>query len=566
MNLFTRQVALLLVTAVTPLVLLGLAVVDQNKAALTRDANASLQVTAERGRDLVQRELEQVRTQLDAVALTISAPDLGDDNARLTAVKALVSTSPQVQALALYGADGARRWTLKTKGDASVAAPDTVALREEPGLALLSHEQRGLSPYLWLAVPVGERLGTLAALVTLEGLNAQLGALGDRPPLSNRSAVFVTDLKGTQVLAGGPDTHAAYFLQKLGNNLPFRQAVSLSVEFVDAQGKELLGGFSTVPELGWAVVVDWPREQAYATLAQTRRAVGLAVGFAVLVALLVGLWGAKKLTRPLQTLEQETQRMATGTFDKVDVAVTARKDEIGQLARSFDGMWAQLKVAQQRVLEEAERKNALARYLAPEVVDQALKNPGTLTLGGARREVVVLFADVVGFTKLSETLPPETVVALLNELFTVETEVIHRHKGMVDKFIGDAVMAVWGLPEASPHDVDRALECAQQIREWVEAAQRKWREKYGLTVQIAVGVHVGQAIAGNIGSPKRLEYTVIGDTVNMAARLESQASAGQIIVSGELADRAKDSGAEIKFVKEETLRGRSTPTRIHEVL
>lgn len=566
MNLFSRQVLLLVVTAVTPLVLLGLAVVDQNRAALTRDANAYLQVTAERGRDLVQGELDQLRAQLDAVALTISAPDLGADDARLAAVKALVSTSPQLQALVLFDAAGGRRWTLKTKGELAVKAPETVTPVTEPGLTLLSHEQLGAAPLLWVAVPVGERLGTLAALVSLEGLTAPLGALGDRPPLANRSAVFVTDVKGTPVLAGGGEPRAALFLERLGQNLPFRQAVSLSVEYRDAQGKELLGAFATVPELGWAVVVDWPREQAYATLAETRRAVGVAVGAAVLAALLVGLWGARRLTRPLQALEDDTKRLAAGTFERVDPAVAARPDELGRLARSFDGMWAELKAAQRRVLEEAERKNALARYLAPEVVDQALKDPAALTLGGARREVVVLFADVVGFTKLSEALPPETVVALLNELFTVETEVIHRHKGMVDKFIGDAVMAVWGLPEASPQDVERALECAQQLREWVEAAQRKWREKYGLTVHLAIGLHVGEAIAGNIGSPKRLEYTVIGDTVNVAARLEAQAVAGQIVISGELADRAKDCGAELKPIKEETLRGRSTVTRILEVL
>ncbi len=564
-GLFARQVALLAVTAITPLLLLGLAVIDQNRRALERDANAYHQLAAERGRDALEAHLDGVRAQLEALALTLSAPDLGDEAARLGAVKAAVATSPHLLALARYGPGAERAWTLKARGDDAVAAPATVSLGEpSPPLQLLSVERTPQGAVLWVAVPADG--GALAARVSLSSVGAVLAEVAARPPLGAAGAVFVVDARGASMLGhdlGRERPHALF--AALEGDAPFRKDLSLSLEFDDL-GTPMLGAVSSVPSLEWAVVIERPRELAYATLAQTRRAVMLAVGLACLGALGIGLYGARRLTRPLQLLEGDTRRLAEGTFEHVAPEVSRRSDELGALARSFDAMSKQLAAARQKALDDAAQRAALSRYLAPEVVEQVLANPQALSLGGARRDVVVMFADVVGFTAMSQSISPEATVALLNELFTVQTEVVHRTHGMVDKFIGDSLMAVWGLPEPSEQDVPRALEAAQQIREWVEGAQRRWRDHYGATVQMGIGLHVGSAVAGNIGSARRLEYTVIGDTVNVAARLEAVARPGQILVSGELFARKGESDAELKFVREEVLRGRSAPTRLYEVL
>jgi class 3 adenylate cyclase len=198
------------------------------------------------------------------------------------------------------------------------------------------------------------------------------------------------------------------------------------------------------------------------------------------------------------------------------------------------------------------------------VVEAILKDPLKLRLGGERREVTVLFADVVSFTRLAEQQPPEVIVTLLNELFTFATEIVQRRGGITDKFIGDCVMAVFGTPEQHADDALRAVQAAEDLRRWLDTANRKWRRQFGLELRLAMGLSTGPAVAGNIGSEKRMEYTVIGDAVNVAARLESMAAPGQILLS-EATKARLPQGYPLKGLGESTVRGRSGTTRIYEV-
>ncbi|MFY0574358.1 protein kinase domain-containing protein [Cystobacter fuscus] len=172
---------------------------------------------------------------------------------------------------------------------------------------------------------------------------------------------------------------------------------------------------------------------------------------------------------------------------------------------------------------------------------------------------------MVGFTHLSETQPPEVIVALLNELFTFATEIIQRRGGIIDKFIGDCIMAVWGTPQSHDDDAQRAVLAAEDLRRWLDVGNRRWRERWGIEIQLAMGVHTGFAVAGNVGSDKRMDYTVIGDTVNVAARLESMAQPGQILVSEATRERIGDDCVELVPVGERRLHGRSAATRTYEV-
>ena len=179
--------------------------------------------------------------------------------------------------------------------------------------------------------------------------------------------------------------------------------------------------------------------------------------------------------------------------------------------------------------------------------------------------VTVLFADVVAFTKLAENREPEETVALLNELFTVATEILQRRGGIVDKFIGDCVMAVWGAPHSYPDDAERAVAAAEDLRRWLDTANRRWKTKYGVQVQLGMGIHTGLAVAGNLGSEKRMEYTVIGDPVNEAARLCDLAKsthdrllASATVVSG----AAQAEASRWRLGNTVTLRGRPSHTRL----
>jgi adenylate cyclase len=152
-------------------------------------------------------------------------------------------------------------------------------------------------------------------------------------------------------------------------------------------------------------------------------------------------------------------------------------------------------------------------------------------LGGEKRTVVVLFSDIRGFTTLSEQMRPDDVASLLSEYFTAMVECVFRHGGMLDKFIGDAVMAQWGAPIEEPDDADRAVRAAVDMMRELESLNAKWRSTGRPELQIGIGLDRGEVFAGNIGSERRLEFTVIGDAVNRAWRLCACAAGGEVLLT-----------------------------------
>jgi adenylate cyclase len=192
--------------------------------------------------------------------------------------------------------------------------------------------------------------------------------------------------------------------------------------------------------------------------------------------------------------------------------------------------------AHEKIAQQVAQRSALERFLAPEVVEMVVANPD-IRLGGVNQEVTVLFADIRGFTAMSEKLEPGRVVEILNEYFTRVTDVIFDNGGTLDKYIGDAVMAVFGAPISKGNDAANAVNSAIQIQRLLielnrDAAARKWPE-----LRVGIGINTGSAIAGNIGSPRRLDYTVVGDAVNTAQRLMTNAQGGQILISESTASR-----------------------------
>ena len=167
-------------------------------------------------------------------------------------------------------------------------------------------------------------------------------------------------------------------------------------------------------------------------------------------------------------------------------------------------------------------RRSFQKYVPHEVVEQLLRNPQEVALGGERRPLSVLFSDIRGFTGLSERMNPEAVVRFLNSYFAVMTPIIYRHGGIVDKFEGDAIMALFGAPIFYPDHAVRAVRAALDMRAALAAMQSQWRAQLQLDrpLRIGVGIATGEAVVGNIGSPERLNYTAVGDTVNLAARLQ----------------------------------------------
>jgi len=220
--------------------------------------------------------------------------------------------------------------------------------------------------------------------------------------------------------------------------------------------------------------------------------------------------------------------------------------------------------------EKARVRRSLERYVSRDVVRELIDNQSEVLaqLGGTRKEVAVLFSDVRGFTALSERAEPEAVVAQLNEYLAGMVGIVFRHHGTLDKFIGDAVMAVWGTvtSDGPRGDCLRAVRAALAMLESVEAMRRRWRSEARAELQLAIGLNFGSAIFGNIGSEEKMEPTVIGDTVNLASRLEGATKqyGVPVVLSGSVAEQV---GVEIPLCLLDIVRvkGRAAPVEIFTV-
>jgi adenylate cyclase len=185
----------------------------------------------------------------------------------------------------------------------------------------------------------------------------------------------------------------------------------------------------------------------------------------------------------------------------------------------------------ERVRREAEHRTHLQRYLAPGLVEQLIDGRLSLDTQGATRQCTLLFADLRGFTAMSEWLPSKDVFATLNAFFQRMVDVVHAHQGSVDKFIGDAIMAVWGIPEFSDDDAANAVLAAVKMQQELVHFNLEREAQGKPALHMGIGIHSGPVLAGNLGARQRMEYTVIGDTVNVASRIERLAQATQVLVS-----------------------------------
>lgn len=257
------------------------------------------------------------------------------------------------------------------------------------------------------------------------------------------------------------------------------------------------------------------------------------------------------LTRPIEKLLGLTEEISRGNFDIHAGDKVRSKDEVNDLAIAFDHMATGLK--------------ALVKTQGADVA-KTLMESDLENLGGTKRHVVVLFSDLRDFTKFSEGHSPEEVVTMLNEYFEEMVACIERHHGRVNKFIGDAIMAMWGAPDATPDDAANAVRAALDMRRALNALNDRRIARGDSPIRIGVGIHTGEAVAGTIGSRSRLEYTVIGDTVNQASRIEASTKAFgvDLLVSAEVCDAVGE-----RFISEylgaAEVKGKSEPLRMFGV-
>lgn len=526
--------------------------------------------------DGIEAELAQAQDGLDAVGRAMVDQSI-DEESRLTLAKIFVESNEVLDHALLYMADGTRPLPIAEPEARGLTPPDPLppALLQdatELNAALGSARIEVDGPRVLLVVPIrfdGEVTGFVASQIPLTGIQQLVDRAAQAHFDQQPEPLMVVD-EQLRVLADPGRTRASTLASAADE--PVFEGIdprALTGQFsrtsatTRVDGTEAIGTIKGMNARPWVLVAMVPTRWARGAVEDLQLTVYLYLGAAVLVALVASPLLARRITSPLIQLSRFASDIAQRNFSsRVEIKTS---DELAMVGRAMSQAAADLQSSERRIREELEIRSDLGRYLPAELVDKVVKREQDMALGGERREITVLFADVVAFTPLTENLPPEQVVQILNELFTIVTEIVFRHRGTVDKFIGDCVMAMWGAPTALEDHAARALEAAEEIISWLEVGNASWEEKYGVKVQIAIGINSGEAVVGNVGSDSRMEYTAIGTTVNLAARLEAIARPQQILISAQTAELAGEGFTLVPMGTREVA-GYSDPLQLFELV
>lgn len=304
-------------------------------------------------------------------------------------------------------------------------------------------------------------------------------------------------------------------------------------------------------------LVTFSKASLAQAVSDTIRAVVAATVLMILLGIVTAYFIGKRLTRPIHRLMRASKAIDQGNYSfRID---ERRNDEIGFLIEAFNSMANGL-------LEKTQVENVFSRFVSPNVARQIMENLDHVRLGGEHVNGSVLFADIVGFTSISEELPPQEIADLLNEYFTHIAMASRMYRGTIDKFMGDCAMIVFGIPEQDDDHKFNAIACAVMIQRLVRRLNTMRKREGKFPVHFRIGVNSGDMLAGNMGSHDRMQYTVVGDAVNLAARLHNVAVSDQIAIT-EYLYRDKDVHERVKARRHELikLRGKSEPVTTYIV-
>ena len=311
-----------------------------------------------------------------------------------------------------------------------------------------------------------------------------------------------------------------------------------------AFGDKVLGGVNVGVSLDF--ITAQIRKETLAVLLLSVLIIALGVVFSIFLSI--------GFSRPISKLVVATQEIGQGNLKyRLDLH---RNDELGDLASSFNFMSAEL--WRKKLMQES-----FGKYVGSDIVQMILANPESSWLKGTRNVATVMFTDVRGFTAYSEHRNPEAVVEALNEYFEIATRVIIAHGGIVDKFIGDAVMGLFGVPIATETHAEQCVRaCMAMQKEFLAASKRSGNE---ILAKVGIGVNTGPLVSGNLGSQVKMEYTVIGDAVNTASRINHLAKGGDVVISKTTYEPIRNL-VTVEELEPQQVKGKSEPVLVYRVL
>jgi adenylate cyclase len=508
-----------------------------------RHLNEVLQVEARAAADRIQTFTDGIRDQLGWVVQfpwtqgTQGIP--ADDNRRRIDGLRLLQQVPAIVSLSLVDPAGIERvfvsrLSLNRTGRGADLSDDPAVLGARANRVWYGpvHYERDTEPYMRIAV-AGNRAaaGIVIADINLKLIWDIIAAI----KIGDTGHALVVDESGR--LIAHPDISLV-----LRSGAGSQDSSRLKLAASDANGSafatkgdagEPVVALSVpIANLGWTVIAQQPVEEAYESIraALWRPLVLMVIG--ILFAFVLAYWRASRMWVPIRKLEEGAERIGMGQLDH-RIAIESR-DELQQLAIRFNHMAEELTASQQK----SERITRLKQFLAPQVAE-LVEHSDQRLLDGQRREVVAIFGDLRGFTAFSARAEPDVILAVLREYYEAVGAVTARHEGTLIRFAGDGVMVLVNAPVTCEDPADRGIRLAIDMQNAVQALAGTWNAG-GYAVGFGVGIAMGPATVGTLGYDGRLEYTAIGNVVNLASRLCSLADDGQILVDPIVTEQVRD--------------------------
>ncbi len=392
-------------------------------------------------------------------------------------------------------------------------------------------------------------------------VDVHLAALQKPFLLKTESESYLTDDQG--ILLAHPNADLVFKKQSLGNEPLIAHAVKngsnnqFQSQFNSSMDNKEKIGVYVRTGYGPLVVFQTSLSEVLAPAESVKREFIKNLAFAFFASIIIISLFSITLTKPIEKLAGLIKQVSKGQFDLHAKKLVTTNDEVGDLAIAFDEMTAGLK-------ERDKVKSLFSKFHGSSVADNLINSD--VVLGGKSKEVVVFFSDIRGFTAYSESRSAQEVVDMLNEYFGVMVEIINKNGGVVDKFIGDAIMAVWGAPETSPNDALNAVTACLQMRTSLNELNKLRLSRGQDPILIGMGLHSGEAISGTIGSTERMEYTVIGNTVNTASRVEASTKSfgTDLLITNQVLQRL-DASIVVHLAGTAEVKGRSEPIEMFKV-
>lgn len=542
LTLRSKLLVLSVALAVVPLGVAGRTLIRITQDELKSAANDDIARTAVAAAHEVDvLYLDSWLAPLRLVASAVDSPHIGGEE-KLSLLRASLQTLPdvvslQVNVLGIEGPlvvsrdDFTQRLAShgENPGDVLTVPSDTIASMTadgsgEPAAAgpdyLEASEDWLLTIAVPLANPVAGRQAVLSARIDLGRLQRYITT----HPFAAHGELYIVDADGRRLF--DPANHDLSHRAVVADALALLGGESRPVgvrPYQQPGGEATLAGYAFPTSLSWAVVLERSESDAYLAVTRMRQSLYYAVLVGLAIAILGALGVAVRISRPVEQMAEVARRVGEGDLD-VQVRELRQQDEIGTLARRINEMIRGLR-------ERDFIRDTFGRYVSPDVAQQLLSDPEALALGGEVREITVMFSDLRGFTALAERRTPAEMVTLLNAYLGRMSEVIERHGGTVLEFIGDGIMTVFGAPVAGSDDVERAVACAADMQVELEQFNLSHATEGQSPLTMGIGLATGPVIVGNIGSATRVKYGVVGDDVNLAARIESFTLPGEVLVS-----------------------------------